>query len=101
MKFVPTVYEDASIKLNSYQYSSAYKSFIAFHHSGAVIPAIWFRYDLTPITVKYVRRRKPFYTFLTSVCAIVGGTFTVAGIIDSIVFATNELFRKIELGKLS
>jgi hypothetical protein len=32
-----------------------------------VILAIWFRYDLSPITVKYVERRKPFYHFITTV----------------------------------
>jgi hypothetical protein len=45
---------------------------------------IWFRYDLNPITVKYTEYSKPFYSFLTTICAIVGGTFTVAGIIDSV-----------------
>ena len=29
--------------------------------------AIWFRYDLSPITVKYIERRKPFYHFITTV----------------------------------
>lgn len=59
------------------------------------------RYDLTPITVKYTKRRKPFYSFLTTICAIVGGTFTVAGIIDSMIFTASSIFRKFELGKLS
>ena len=80
--------------------------------------AIWFRYDLSAITVRYIDRRKPFYHFITMVkklfkeysmhfachlqiCAIVGGTFTVAGLIDSIIFNASELFRKLELGKLS
>lgn len=35
------------------------------------------------------------------VCAIVGGTFTVAGIIDSFIFTAAEVFKKAELGKLS
>jgi hypothetical protein len=35
------------------------------------------------------------------VCAIIGGTFTVAGIIDSFVFTASEIFKKFELGKLS
>jgi hypothetical protein len=35
------------------------------------------------------------------VCAIVGGTFTVAGIIDSMIFSSMEIFKKLELGKLS
>jgi hypothetical protein len=35
------------------------------------------------------------------VCAIVGGTFTVAGIVDSMIFSATELIKKAELGKLS
>jgi hypothetical protein len=37
---------------------------------------------------------------LLKVCAIVGGAFTVAGIIDSILFTASELFKKFEAGKL-
>jgi len=32
-----------------------------------VKPAVWFRYDLSPITVKYTKKRKPFYSFVTNV----------------------------------
>ena len=59
------------------------------------------RYDLNPITVRYHESRPPIYHFLTTVCAIVGGTFTVAGIIDSCLFTAHEMFKKFELGKLS
>ncbi|XP_071545931.1 endoplasmic reticulum-Golgi intermediate compartment protein 1-like [Panulirus ornatus] len=100
MKVVPTIYEESSGKqLVSYQYSYAYRSYISFSHGGRVVPAVWFRYDLTPITVKYHRKRPPFYSFITTVCAIVGGTFTVAGIIDSFLFTASEIFRKLEIGK--
>ena len=59
------------------------------------------RYDLNPITVKYHETRPPIYHFMTTICAIVGGTFTVAGIIDSCLFTATEVFKKFELGKLS
>ena len=36
-----------------------------------MVPAVWFRYDLNPITVKYHETRPPIYNFLTTVCAIV------------------------------
>jgi len=37
---------------------------------------------------------------LTGVCAIVGGIFTVAGMIDGVIYrAERSLKRKIELGK--
>ncbi|XP_064465838.1 endoplasmic reticulum-Golgi intermediate compartment protein 1-like isoform X1 [Ornithodoros turicata] len=101
MKIVPTIYETPSKRLESYQYTYAYKSYVSISHTGRITPAIWFRYDLNPITVKYSPRGIPFYSFLTSVCAIVGGTFTVAGIVDSLVFTASEVFRKHEMGKLS
>jgi hypothetical protein len=63
--------------------------------------SFYFRYDLNPITVKYHETRPPLYHFLTTVCAIVGGTFTVAGIFDSVIFSATEIFKKFELGKLS
>ena len=59
------------------------------------------RYDLNPITVRYHEERPPIYHFLTTICAIVGGTFTVAGIIDSCIFSATEIFKKFELGKLN
>ncbi|CAG0912935.1 unnamed protein product [Notodromas monacha] len=102
LKVVPTVFETSRGESSlSYQYSYAYRSFVNFGHGGRVIPALWFRYDLNPITVKYHEKRPPFYSFLTTVCAIVGGTFTVAGIIDSCIFTASEVLKKFEIGKLS
>ena len=34
---------------------------------------------------KFIFQRKPLYHFITTVLAIIGGTFTVAGMIDSMV----------------
>jgi len=46
MKIVPTLYEDNfHNRVGSYQYTAAYKNFISIHHTGRMIPAIWFRYD--------------------------------------------------------
>jgi len=102
MKIVPTVYEtmDRDIKY-MYQYTHAYKDYIAYGHGQRVMPAIWFRYEMTPITVKYTEQRKPFYHFITMVCAIIGGAFTVAGIIDSMIFSASEMYKKFQLGKLN
>jgi len=102
VKIVPTRYEGLSgDHKTSFQYTAAYKNFIAISHSGKIIPAVWFRYDITPITVKYHRRRKPLYSFLTMMAAVVGGVFTVAGIIDSLIFTASNILNKIELGKQS
>eukprot|EP00494_Astrolonche_serrata_P000644 UN00649 len=42
---------------------------------------------------------KSFSHFITNVCAIIGGVFTVAGILDSILHNTLRLVKKVELGK--
>jgi len=102
MKIVPSTFVDSSgEKLVSYQYSYASRTYISMGHGGRIVPALWFRYDLSPITVRYYHRRAPMYTFLTTMCAVVGGTFTVAGIIDSCIFTASEIFKKFELGKQS
>ncbi|XP_053159652.1 endoplasmic reticulum-Golgi intermediate compartment protein 1 isoform X2 [Hemicordylus capensis] len=68
LKIVPTVYEDMSGKQRySYQYTVANKEYVAYSHTGRIIPAIWFRYDLSPITVKYTERRQPLYRFITTI----------------------------------
>lgn len=102
MKIVPTVHEDISGNLQyAYQYTAASKDYISYGHGHRILPAIWFKYEMTPITVKYTERRQPFYHFITMVCAIIGGTFTVAGIVDSFVFSATEMYKKYSLGKLS
>ncbi|KAJ8317267.1 hypothetical protein KUTeg_005171 [Tegillarca granosa] len=102
VKVVPTVYEDIKGNIRfPYQYTYSYRDLVQYGHGGRAMPAIWFRYDLSPITVRYREKTKPFYTFLTTICAIVGGTFTVAGILDSCIFTAAEIFKKAELGKLS
>jgi hypothetical protein len=35
--------------------------------------------------------RPSFFSFITSACAIIGGVFTVAGIVDSTVFRSAEV----------
>lgn len=101
LRIVPSIYEELNgSTLRPYQYSHAYKKYISIGFTGHVIPAVWFKYDINPISVKYKERRKPFYEFLCMTCAIVGGTFTVAGIIDSLVFSASNILEKLELGKL-
>ncbi|XP_008102896.1 endoplasmic reticulum-Golgi intermediate compartment protein 1 isoform X4 [Anolis carolinensis] len=101
LKIVPTVYEDMSGKQQyPFQYTVANKEYVVYSHTGRITPAIWFRYDLTPITLKYIERRQPLYRFITTICAIIGGTFTVAGIFDSCIFTASEAWKKIQLGKM-
>ncbi|KAJ3048652.1 Endoplasmic reticulum-Golgi intermediate compartment protein 3 [Rhizophlyctis rosea] len=66
------------------------------------LPGVFFNFDISPMLVVYTEYKKPFAHFLTDVCAIVGGVFTVAGILDSFIYtAEKTLKKKMELGKAS
>ncbi|KAK1391818.1 Protein disulfide-isomerase 5-3 [Heracleum sosnowskyi] len=72
-------------------------------HSSLVnspaIPAAKFHLELSPLQVLIEEKPKSFSHFLTNLCAIIGGVFTVAGILDSILHNTLRLIKKVELGK--
>ncbi|OIW03148.1 hypothetical protein TanjilG_11785 [Lupinus angustifolius] len=72
-------------------------------HSNVVqslhIPVAKFRLELSPMQVLITENQKSFSHFITNVCAIIGGVFTVAGILDSILHNTVRLIKKVELGK--
>ena len=52
--------------------------------------------------VRLTEYRHSFTHFLTNVCAIVGGVFTVAGMLDGMLYHSGRVLKKkIELGKLS
>jgi len=65
------------------------------------VPTIRLNYDILPIVVNYAEKRQAFYHFITQLCAIVGGVFTVAGIVASLMDKGVQAIRKKqELGKL-
>ena len=69
---------------------------------GDGLPGVFFIYELAPMMVKYTETSRSFMHFMTSICAIIGGIFTVAGIIDCMFYHSyNAIKNKIQLGKLS
>ncbi|KAK2734600.1 hypothetical protein FQN55_002579 [Onygenales sp. PD_40] len=56
-------------------------------HSQGGIPGVFFNYDISPMKViNREARTKSFSGFLTGVCAIIGGTLTVAAAVDRAVY---------------
>ena len=51
-------------------------------------PGIYFKYQLTPIRMTRKLDRTPFLHFYTTLCSIVGGVITVAGILQSLLTHT-------------
>jgi len=59
--------------------------------------AIEFRYDLSPISIVVTQESVPFYKFITSACAIIGGVFTVIGFLENIIHHTATALQKKQL----
>jgi len=101
VKIVPTIYERIdgfSYSTNQFSVTEHYKPLK--DQSG--LPGVFFMYELSPILVKFRESRKSFPHFLTGICAIIGGVFTVSGLIDSFIYqGLRSLKKKVELGKVS
>ncbi|XP_021639142.2 uncharacterized protein LOC110634443 isoform X2 [Hevea brasiliensis] len=103
IKVVPTVYTDVGgHTIQSNQFS------VTEHFRGAEVgflqslPGVFFVYDLSPIKVTFTEEHLSFLHFLTNVCAIVGGVFTVSGILDSFIYhGQRAIKKKMEIGKFS
>ena len=99
LKIVPTKYVYYSGNTyNLYHYTA--NSFAEMSPDRK--PLLFFKYDLSPITVEYKHTKMSFLTFIINVFAILGGVFTVAGIIDSIIHkSVLILLRKAEMNKIA
>jgi len=51
-----------------------------------VLPGVFFNYELSPLRVRVENARRSFGHFLTNLCAIVGGVYTVAGLVDGLLY---------------
>jgi len=50
------------------------------------VPEARFSYDLSPMSVVVEKEGRKWYDYLTSLCAIIGGTFTTLGLIDAVLY---------------
>jgi len=83
LKMVPTLYEPMyGSPVMSYQYSVAEnKKVIDFKGSTFPLPGLFIKWEFSPFMVKTSERGYTFSRFLTRVCAVVGGTFVVLGLV--------------------
>lgn len=71
------------------------------YHMYRSQPAAYFRFEISPITLIYKLERENFLQFLVYICAIVGGIYTISGIVDSILHKSMLIVFKDKIGKLS
>ncbi|EFJ06790.1 hypothetical protein SELMODRAFT_271242 [Selaginella moellendorffii] len=101
IKVVPTAYTDMTghkIVTNQFSVTDHFKAVEGLN--GRSLPGVFFFYELSPIKVLFTERKTSFLHFLTNVCAIIGGVFTVSGIIDSFIYHGHRAIKKkMEIGK--
>lgn len=66
-------------------------------HSRGGIPGVFFSYDISPMkVVNREERAKTFTGFLAGLCAIIGGTLTVAAAVDRGLFEGGIRLKKLQ-----
>lgn len=96
IKLVPTLYEGRDRMVYTHQYSVTDKQKNAMVKKGELtgLPGVFLVYEFTPFLVKKTEKTVPLSHFLTSVCAIIGGVFTVAGMLDAILYRSARGFMR-------
>lgn len=105
IRIIPTVYSDGYRKIytNQYTITKAFKPLqlpdIHANPSGgnaqplsAVLPGIFFVYDLSPFMVEVQCNRAPLSHLFTKLCAIVGGVLSLTGVVDGSLYRLSKLW---------
>ncbi|KAG6792485.1 hypothetical protein POTOM_001635 [Populus tomentosa] len=103
IKVVPTIYTDIrgrTVHSNQYSVTEHFKKSELMRLDS--LPGVYFIYDFYPIKVTFKEEHTSFLHFMTSICAIIGGIFTIAGIVDSFIYhGRKAIKKKMEIGKFS
>ncbi|KAL6287106.1 hypothetical protein ACE6H2_011496 [Prunus campanulata] len=82
IKIVPTEYRYISKEVLPTNQFSVTEYFSPMKQFDRTWPAVYFLYDLSPITVTIKEERRSFLHFITRLCAVLGGTFALTGMLD-------------------
>lgn len=87
VKLVPTTFVSLSgerISTHQYAVTDNAKNVMVKRGELSGLPGVFLVYEFNPFMVEKREKRIPFTHFITSVCAILGGVFTVASVINSL-----------------
>ncbi len=107
---IPTTYIDVrGNTLNTYQLGcvGAVRDRVTeTHHirplqaGSSLMPGVYFVYEFSPLRSVIRETHLPLFELCTSLCAILGGVFTVMGMVDSVLYSmSKEVERKSKSGE--
>ncbi|KAK6116076.1 hypothetical protein DH2020_008345 [Rehmannia glutinosa] len=94
IKIVPTEYKYISKEILATNQFSVTEYFSPINEFDRTWPAVYFLYDLSPITVTIREERRSFLHFITRLCAVLGGTFALTGMLDRWMYRLIESLTK-------
>jgi len=102
IEIVPTTFKgrfsSKRLKTNQYSVTEFFRSSDP-NKGGRFLPGVFFVYDLSPILIEVEERRRSFFHFLVQLCAIIGGVYSVSGMVDSSIYHIPRILRKQRLNK--
>lgn len=111
IKLVPTLVTKMDREVYTHQYSVTESGKNVMPRPGELtgLPGVFLVYEFTPFMVQKIEKvvlttaaslvAVPLSHFLTSLCAIVGGVFTVAGLLDALLYRGYRRLEKVSGGK--
>lgn len=97
IKLVPTLFtgrDRREVYTHQYSVTDNEKNVMVRKGELAGLPGVFLVYEFTPFMVQKIEKVVPLSHFFTSVCAIIGGVFTVAGMIDAVLYRSYRGFWK-------
>ena len=98
---IPTQYKVGLFEVDSNQYTvtEKFRPLKTQNDKGesvqqVLLPGVFFIYDLSPFLIEVKSTAMPFYHLITRLFAIVGGVFTVLGVMDSVIYRVQKLASK-------
>jgi thiol-disulfide isomerase/thioredoxin len=83
-----------SVSSNSFTHGKETVEADPSEHERA-LPSVAFRYDLSPLQIFITETRMGLGLYVVVLCAIIGGVYTIAGILDSVLLTGHQVVKKI------
>ncbi|CEG65262.1 hypothetical protein RMATCC62417_02078 [Rhizopus microsporus] len=93
LKIVPTEFHFLNKKrIRTFQYSVSKQDHVVNYFGG--LPGVFFMLDHSPMRIIYSETKMSLATYLTNICAIIGGIFTIASVIDGILYRAERISKQ-------
>ncbi|CAO3681625.1 unnamed protein product [Rhizopus stolonifer] len=90
LKIVPTEFNFLNgRRTRTFQYSVSKQDHTIDYFGG--LPGVFFMLDHSPMRIIYSETKTSLASYLTSVCAIIGGVFTIASIVDGVLYRAERI----------